>query len=265
MDISLPVFLSLVAAGVFGTIAVMPYAFTINRERLADAPLSIPQLVLISIVQSTIFVVIATGLGLILADKVALGAPVVQSLVNGDGLSSNFGDIALLSIILGAITATFVVVINQFAFMPYLPAAFQETNHDLALWKRFLASFYGGITEEILTRLFMMTLFAWLLSHVWSTPDGLPTTGVYWMGIFLAALVFGIAHLPATRAIAPLTPLIVLRALVLNGVFGIVAGYLYWQHGLIFAMVAHFTGDIVLHVISPFFVQSKPVESPVMS
>ena len=30
---------------------------------------------------------------------------------------------------------------------------------------------------------------------------------------------------------------------------GVAAGYLYWQYGLEAAMLAHFTGDIVLHII----------------
>jgi membrane protease YdiL (CAAX protease family) len=38
---------------------------------------------------------------------------------------------------------------------------------------------------------------------------------------------------------------------VLNGLAGLVFGWFYWTFGLEAAMVSHFSGDIVLHVIWP--------------
>jgi hypothetical protein len=118
-----------------------------------------------------------------------------------------------------------------------------------ALWKRFLASFYGGIDEELLLRLFLLSLLAWLISFVWHTSEGLPTLGALWLANVIAAVVFGLGHLPATAAIVKLTPLLVVRAIVLNGIVGVAAGYLYWRYGLEAAMLAHFSADIVIHVI----------------
>jgi len=68
----------------------------------------------------------------------------------------------------------------------------------------------------------------------------------------MAALIFGAGHLPATAALVPLTPLIVARALVLNGVFGIAAGWLYWRHSLEAAMLSHATGHVVFTIVSVF-------------
>ncbi len=48
-----------------------------------------------------------------------------------------------------------------------------------------------------------------------------------------------------------LSPAVVARALVLNGVGGVVFGWLYWRRGLLAAMVAHFSADVVLHVLAP--------------
>jgi hypothetical protein len=36
---------------------------------------------------------------------------------------------------------------------------------------------------------------------------------------------------------------------VLNGIGGIVFGWLYWRNGLESAMTAHFSADIVVHVM----------------
>ena len=39
------------------------------------------------------------------------------------------------------------------------------------------------------------------------------------------------------------------RTLLLNAVAGLVFGYVYWRHGLLLAVVAHFGADIVQHVV----------------
>jgi len=116
-------------------------------------------------------------------------------------------------------------------------------------WKGFLASFYGGIGEEIQLRLLIMSLIAWLASFISKTADNKPTNGVYWIANIMAAVLFGLGHLPTTALLVPLTPLIVTRAIILNGLGGVIFGYLYWKRGLESAMVAHFSADIVLHVL----------------
>jgi hypothetical protein len=68
----------------------------------------------------------------------------------------------------------------------------------------------------------------------------------------LAAVLFGLGHLPATLAAGlPLSGLVISRALVLNGLLGITAGWLYRSCGLGSAMLAHFSADILLHVVLP--------------
>ena len=73
--------------------------------------------------------------------------------------------------------------------------------------------------------------------------------GLLGTSIGLAAGLFGLGHLPATAALLPLTPAVIARALILNGIPGVVFGWLFWRRGLEAAMVAHFAADLVLHVI----------------
>jgi membrane protease YdiL (CAAX protease family) len=47
-----------------------------------------------------------------------------------------------------------------------------------------------------------------------------------------------------------LNPLVITRALVLNGLGGLAFGWLYWKQGLESAMIAHLSTDIVVHVIT---------------
>ncbi len=60
---------------------------------------------------------------------------------------------------------------------------------------------------------------------------------------------FGLGHLPATSVILPLTPLVVVRAVILNGLAGIAFGYLFFTTGLESAMISHFTADLILHFL----------------
>jgi membrane protease YdiL (CAAX protease family) len=45
-----------------------------------------------------------------------------------------------------------------------------------------------------------------------------------------------------------LTPFVIARALLLNGIFGLVAGWLYWRKSLEAAMAAHMLGHVVFTV-----------------
>jgi membrane protease YdiL (CAAX protease family) len=94
-----------------------------------------------------------------------------------------------------------------------------------------------------------MSFLVWVGRAVSKTADGKPTSAVFWVANVLAAVLFGLGHLPVTSTIVPLTPIVVARAIVLNGLAGVGFGWLYWRRGLESAMVAHFSADIVLHVL----------------
>jgi membrane protease YdiL (CAAX protease family) len=49
--------------------------------------------------------------------------------------------------------------------------------------------------------------------------------------------------------VIPLTPLVITRTIILNALVGVVCGWLYWKRGLESAMLAHFSADLVLHVL----------------
>ena len=137
----------------------------------------------------------------------------------------------------------------DFAFRPLIPPELAAAPLPPFL-TGLVSSFYGGISEEILIRFGLMAFVAWLLFAIGRKREA-PSAAVMWTAILVAAIVFGIGHLPATALLAPLTPAVVLRALVLNGVPGIVFGYLFWKRGLEAAMLSHFSLDVVIHGIAP--------------
>ena len=99
------------------------------------------------------------------------------------------------------------------------------------------AVIYGGVIEEVMLRLFMMSLLAFLLQKLFRRESG--TTGVLIAANVIAAMLFAAAHLPATAMLMELTPMILFRCFLLNGGFGLVFGWLYRKYGLRYAMIAH--------------------------
>jgi ABC-2 type transport system ATP-binding protein len=116
----------------------------------------------------------------------------------------------------------------------------------------FLAAVSAGITEETIFRLFGLSLLAWLGGLLFQELDGRPKLAVLWTANILFALAFGAAHLPGAEAMGwPINTLVVTRTLILNGLAGLVLGWLFWTFGLETAMLAHFFGDVVLYTLLP--------------
>ncbi len=142
---------------------------------------------------------------------------------------------------LGVGAATMIILFLLDRLMqPALPEALRAANNTEPDWLSSLtAMLYGGITEEILMRWGLMSLLVWIAWKGLKQGVTLPSAGIYQGAIALAALVFGLRHLPATAAIVPLTPVVIIRALLLNGIAGIAFGWLFWQYSLEAAMLAH--------------------------
>ncbi|WP_268876550.1 CPBP family glutamic-type intramembrane protease [Litchfieldia alkalitelluris] len=64
----------------------------------------------------------------------------------------------------------------------------------------------------------------------------------------MAAVLFGVGHLPAAFSIFGKSRLVVTRTILLNAIPGILFGWLYWKFGIEIAILSHFLSDICLHV-----------------
>ncbi len=242
----------LLAASILSVIAVIPYALTLQGEILKTVDLPLPLLLLISIIQNTVLFGVLIFIGLKLTKTTGLGLPILESYIDKSNTDINLKSIFKISVLLGVITGIVIIILDSL---------FTKIGVDMAdqvsfpLWQGFLASFYGGISEEILLRLFVMTLIAWILSKLIRSKDKVTKNNfIIWLSIIIASLLFGLGHLPATAMITTLTPLVIFRALLLNGIGGVVFGWLYWKKGLESSMIAHFSADITLHVLFPLFI-----------
>ena len=252
------IFLILWAAVIVGVIAVIPYSLELQGSALEelDIPFSLPVLIAIQVIWSALLFGLLIAAGLFFANRIGLGVPILEARVRGEAVTGRVRAILPVSILLGVIAALLIIGLDLAVFQPALLRELGDSADALALqnvqpeaWKGFLASFYGGIVEEVLLRLFLMSFLAWLGKFVSHTSEGFPTSTVLWTANILAAIIFGLAHLPATATLIPLTPLVITRAILLNGLGGVAFGWLYWKRGLEAAMLSHFSADIVLHVL----------------
>jgi membrane protease YdiL (CAAX protease family) len=248
--LSWKVFGVLMAGALIGTWAVLPYYLALV-EFPSSLPVPLWLLLAAGTAQNLLLFAAVTGLGLWLGGKVGLGAPVLRAWLAGEAEAPRRFRASLpLCVGTGVVVGILIVLLEQIVFAPLLPGALDAIAPP-APWQGFLASFYGGINEELLTRLGLMTLLVWAATRL--VRQGRPSVAVMWTANALAALLFAVGHLPTLAMLAPLTVILVVRTLLLNGVAGGAFGWLYWRRGLLAAMVAHFSADIVLHAVLPAF------------
>ncbi|MHC4560873.1 MAG: CPBP family intramembrane glutamic endopeptidase [Planctomycetota bacterium] len=243
-------FLILLAASILANIAVLPYASSLGLLCTKELPIPFPIALLVLIIQAVLFSSIAIFIGLFLGKKVGLGAPIIEGWLKVEPTITGLKSILKISAFLGVLVGVSIFILDRFVFAIFVDpiTPFQATP---PLIQRILASFYGGICEEVVMRLFAMTLIVWVSYKIKRTKDNTPTNLGLWLAIILVSLVFGLGHIPMTAAFMKITPIVVIRALVLNSIAGTVFGWLYWKKGLESAMVSHFSTDIILHVILP--------------
>src|SRR6185503_19579216 len=203
-------FWCLFAADVFAVLTIIPIALDILpsiSSRVGPAPFPMPVVILIGVAQNLALLALFVWLGLKLSRRLGLGTPFLESwlmkksALTRDEVAGSLKEALLIGIVLGI-----VLLIALLLLAPRLPNLPLLVLAKLPIWKRFLLCFYGGIYEELLTRMFLL-------------------------------LLFGLGHLPSASLFMKITPLVVVAAIVLNGLAGIAFGYLYRRRGLESAMV----------------------------
>ncbi|QGG48480.1 CPBP family intramembrane glutamic endopeptidase [Heliorestis convoluta] len=196
-------------------------------------------LLVISTVQTAIYAFISSFVGLKLARKVHL--------------SLNFRyekNSVIIAFIIATVLAITLSGFDKYVFAPYLPH--QIETYRFSLWYFISSVLYGGIVEELMMRLFLISLIVFVLWRLFARAnkeESIPSW-IYVSAILLAALIFAAGHLPATSVLLGLSTPIIIRAFLLNGLAGIGFGYLYWKSGLAYAILAH----MLTHVFNQLIV-----------
>lgn len=237
-------FVALFGLGIIGIVFLIPSLFSLIETQLQTLPIvpDIPLmvLVLLSLINPLILLAAAVLIGLLTAPKVGLISYVYNSRVGktAEREPSRMKKAVPLGIGTGVGTAALIFV-GDLVFQPYLPAALQLNLESRSLWTTLTGIFYGGITEELLLRWGLMSLVVWVLWKGFQRSRAEPSAAVFWISILISSLLFALGHYGATALAVPMTAAVWLRMLLLNGVAGIVFGWLYWRKGLEIAMVSH--------------------------
>lgn len=228
------------AGGAIASLLLLPYALAMTQGVSPSGG----QLGLV-FTANLVFITLVAWIGLRAGERFGLDCPKVRNWFAGDA-NRNPSHWAL-AIIVG-VAAAIAACLLQLA-LP-LPVDSIDMNRLPAWWKGLSASFYGGIVEEILFRLFLVSVLVWLATRFCK-----PGPAVYWGAIVIAAVLFGAAHLPNWSAISqvPISTAIATNVIAANSVCGTAFGWLFWRYGLEHAIAAHFGTDIVLHVLLPLF------------
>ena len=193
-------------------------------------------LIIIGAVQTAVYALICGFFGYLLADAIGLWRPFKWE---KKSLTVTLAASFVGGILFSLDHWTFGLVID----------GIQKSNAASLTVPGVIASvLYGGIIEEVMLRLFFMSLIAlivWKIFFRSYTKETIPTQ-VFVIANVVAALLFAVGHLPATVALfGRLTPLILFRCFLLNGGFGLIFGWLYRKHGIAYAMLAHTLFHIV--------------------
>jgi hypothetical protein len=194
---------------------------------------------------------VTIGLGLTLGGRIGLGAPFLEGQISKGEHARWAGRATALAFLFAILAIPLLLPFNLGG----------ETGDYPASWRIFLSAIDAGVQEEIFSRLFLVTLFAWLGAFVRRDADGRPATAVIWSAIVIAGLLFGWAHIddevlnPAFHASVTEYALIMAAATLL----GIGLGWLYWKQGLECAILAHFLVDALgAGIVVPGFLSGKP-------
>lgn len=209
---------------------------------LANSPRQMPLGVAItaSMLQSGLLLGVAVWAGVSMSKPLGLGAPVMEAALTRSDLWAPLRRQCIPAAVVGAVVGA------QLGLAPFIaPAeimlAAQTVHIPLAAKVA-----YGGITEEVLMRWGLMTVMIWLPWRAWQRKTGTPKRAYVVSAVVLTAVLFGVAHLPAAKAMGiELTTTVVAYIVIGNTIPGTLFGVLYWRYGIEAAMMAHALGHAV--------------------
>ena len=195
-------------------------------------------LIAIAMVQTVGYAAVCGFFGCLLANSLGLWKPI------------RFEKAPFLKAIVYSVIGGVIFSLDKWTFGRWIPEVGASYEAPITLNNWLGAVLYGGIVEELMLRLFFMSLLAWLIWKIFFRQAEQIPVKVLVTANVVAALLFAAGHLPATFVLfGELTPMILLRCFLLNGSFGLLFGYLYRKFGIQYAMVSHGLFHIVSKLI----------------
>ncbi len=200
-------------------------------------------IVVVSVIQIALYSSIFGIIGLIISNKIGLWKKFEK---NQKAMKTT-----IIILIIGGLTLS---ILDRYVFGTFIEpvAHFYDTKPTI---EYIIASFtYGAVFEEILVRLFLMTLLSLIISKIFYKNKKIPTKAIIISNI-ICALLFSLGHIPATiQTFGYIDTLLIFRCILMNGVFGLAFGYLYRKYGIHYSIIAHFGCHFVSKIIWLLFI-----------
>ena len=192
-------------------------------------------LIAISMVQTVGYAAVCGFVGCLLASSLGLWKPI------------RFERAPMLKAMGLSLVGGILFSLDKWTFGRWIPEVGASYDAPITLNNWLGSVLYGGVVEELMLRLFCMSLLAWLIWKIFFRREETVPMKVLVAANVVAAVLFAAGHLPVTLVtFGELTPMILLRCFLLNGSFGLLFGYLYRKFGIQYAMVSH----AMFHIVS---------------
>ncbi len=248
--------LLLAVLGFIAGVLILPYqlemfqttAPALYDEVLETLPMSISLVSVMVGLQLLIATFLLSFIGIKLARKTGLSFTVLESLFSKRNVVIN-KEAIYIAIIGGIILGFLIVGSDRFYFQNQIPILAENTP-GFSLLGLMAGVFYGGVFEEVLMRLFLMSLVIWLWMKIFRRTKEEISSKVYWFAIILTSLAFALGHLPATGMMyGEVTTTLLIRGLLLNGIGGLIFGWLYWKKGIEYSILSHMFAHISMQLL----------------
>ena len=211
-------------------------------KQLEDQNVSREMVALASMVQYGIpFGVILASIGIVLSKKVYLWK---EFKLNKKAI--------IVTAIITIISALILFPGDKLIFGSFNNWIYEQYTVRPTIYKIIGGLLVGGIIEEVMMRLFFMSLIVFIMSKILNKKE-IPTL-VFIIANVLASLLFATGHLPSTATMTELTPVIIIRCFLFNGGIGLCFGYLYRKYGIGYAMISHGLCHLISDVIMIIFI-----------
>ena len=241
--------LFIILMGIVGGIFTTIYSFnSIDPELMEEAIKQVGSkelVMVISVIQTVIIYSVVCGVfGIILSNKIGLWKKI------------EFEKNKLLVAIVISIIGGLVLSIGDLFIFGSFNELIKHSYDVKPSIEYIISSFtYGGVIEEVMLRLFFMSLVAFIISKLFYKKEKNIPIKVFVIANIISALLFALGHLPATiQLFGGLDLLLIIRCLIMNGMFGLAFGWLYRKYGIQYSMVAHFGCHLVSKMIWLIFI-----------
>jgi hypothetical protein len=214
------------------------------QEQILAQGMSETTLAIVTGIQYAVYGLVLGVIGIILAKKIGLW---------NDSFSLKAKPL-VITVILLVICGILFVGIDYLVFGKLIPPVADSYLVKPTVATVLGAMILGGVVEEVMLRLFMMSLIAFILLKLFKNCDEKGREIILAISNIASAMLFAAAHLPTTAILFGITPVILIRCFLLNGGFGLAFGWLYRKHGIQYAMIAHAGVHLVSKVIWILFI-----------